>query len=106
MTYHNHENNAKAWVDLLESTGAQFAGPVAWHGSGMLNWGSKLTDWNLAEIWYATSEDGFVWKEQGVAVPRPPKPAPGWRSVSTPDVLFWKGKYYLCFRSRGVLPHW
>ncbi len=57
------------------------------------------TDWDLAEIWYATSEDGFVWKEQGVAVPRPAKPAAGWRSVSTPDVLFWKGKYYLYYQA-------
>ena len=23
-------------------------------------------DWDLAEIWYATSKDGFVWQEQGV----------------------------------------
>ncbi|MEM7812344.1 MAG: glycoside hydrolase [Planctomycetota bacterium] len=57
------------------------------------------TDWDLAEIWYATSEDGFTWKEQGVAVPRPPKPIPGWRSVSTPDVLVWEGKYYLYYQS-------
>jgi hypothetical protein len=27
------------------------------------------TDWDLAEIWYATSNDGFVWEEQGLAVP-------------------------------------
>lgn len=32
-------------------------------------------------------------------MPRPPKPAPGWRSVSTPDVLFWKGKYYLYYQA-------
>ena len=56
------------------------------------------TDWDLSEIWYATSEDGFVWEEQGVAVPRPPKPHPGWRSVSTPDILFWKGRYYLYYQ--------
>ncbi|TWT49395.1 Glycosyl hydrolases family 43 [Rubripirellula amarantea] len=55
-------------------------------------------DWDLAEIWYATSTDGFTWEEQGVAVPRPPKPNVGWRSVSTPDVLFWKGKYYLYYQ--------
>ncbi|MBT4500156.1 MAG: family 43 glycosylhydrolase [Gemmatimonadetes bacterium] len=57
------------------------------------------TDWDLSEIWYATSEDGFVWEERGVAVPRPPKPHAGWRSVSTPDVLFWKGRYYLYYQS-------
>jgi hypothetical protein len=50
------------------------------------------TDWDLCEIWHATSEDGFTWEEQGVAVPRPPKPSPGWRSVATPDILVWKGK--------------
>jgi hypothetical protein len=56
------------------------------------------TDWDLAEIWYATSKDGFVWEEQGVAVPRPPKPHVGWRSVSTPDILVWKGKYFLYYQ--------
>ncbi|QDV65982.1 glycoside hydrolase family 117 protein [Crateriforma conspicua] len=55
-------------------------------------------DWDLADIWYATSEDGFVWKEQGVAVPRPPKPNVGWRSVTTTDILVWKGKYYLYYQ--------
>ena len=56
------------------------------------------SDWDLADIWYATSEDGFTWEEQGVAVPRPPKPHVGWRSVSTTDILVWKGKYYLYYQ--------
>ena len=56
------------------------------------------TDWDLCEIWYATSKDGFTWEEQGVAVPRPPKPQVGWRSVSTTDILKWKGKYYLYYQ--------
>lgn len=57
------------------------------------------TDWDLCEIWYATSTDGFTWQEQGVAVPRPPKPELGWRSVSTPDVLVWENKYYLYYQA-------
>lgn len=56
------------------------------------------TDWDLCEIWYATSEDGFTWEEQGVAVPRPQKPNVGWRSVSTADILKWKGKYYMYYQ--------
>ncbi|KAA3660996.1 MAG: glycoside hydrolase [Calditrichaeota bacterium] len=56
------------------------------------------SDWDLADIWYATSEDGFTWQEQGVAVPRPPKPNVGWRSVTTTDILVWKGKYYLYYQ--------
>ncbi len=61
-------------------------------------------DWDLAEIWYATSDDGFVWEEQGVAVPRLEKPYPGWRSVSTPDILFWEGKYYLYYQAYTQMP--
>jgi len=55
-------------------------------------------DWDLAEIWYATSKDGFTWEEQGVAIARPEKPKVGWRSVSTADILIWKGKYYLYYQ--------
>ena len=56
------------------------------------------TDWDLAEIWYATSKDGLTWEEQGVAVPRPPKPNVGWRAVATTDILKWKDKYYLYYQ--------
>jgi hypothetical protein len=55
-------------------------------------------DWDLAEIWYATSKDGFTWEEQGVAIPRPPKPHVGWRSVTTCDILEWEGKYYMYYQ--------
>jgi hypothetical protein len=61
-------------------------------------------DWDLAEIWYATSDDGFTWQEQGVAVERMEKPHAGWRSVSTPDILVWKGKYYLYYQAYLSMP--
>lgn len=61
-------------------------------------------DWDLSEIWYATSEDGFTWEEQGVAIPRAKKPHPGWRSVSTADVLEWKGKYYMYYQAFSIHP--
>jgi len=61
-------------------------------------------DWDLAEIWYATSKDGFLWEEKGVAVKRLPKPQYGWRSVSTPDVLIWKDKYYLYYQGFNEIP--
>ena len=38
--------DAKAWVDLFQRAGAQFGGPVAWHGSGLVNWDSDITEWN------------------------------------------------------------
>ncbi|MEP0212583.1 MAG: glycoside hydrolase [Cellulophaga sp.] len=57
------------------------------------------TDWDLCDIWFATSEDGFTWQEQGIAIKRPKKPAVGWRSVATTDILKWEGKYYLYYQS-------
>ncbi len=57
------------------------------------------TDWDLSEIWYATSSDGFTWEEQAAAVPLATKPEVGHRSVSTPDILVWKGKYYLYYQA-------
>jgi len=54
-----------------------------------------------ADVWYATSKDGFTWEEQGPAVERPPKPEVGWSSVLTPDILVWKGKYYLYYQCFG-----
>ncbi|MFI3248437.1 MAG: alpha-L-fucosidase [Rikenellaceae bacterium] len=41
--------NAEEWVDLYQRAGAQFAGPVAWHVNGNLNWDSQLTDWTSAK---------------------------------------------------------
>ncbi|MFY0607642.1 MAG: glycoside hydrolase [Cyclobacteriaceae bacterium] len=67
-------------------------------GAALSNDTIPSADWDLSEIWYATSTDGFTWEEQGVAVPRPPKPQVGWRSVTTTDILVWEGKYYLYYQ--------
>ena len=68
---------------------------------GKPKWNDTIpsVDWDLAEIWYATSNDGLNWEEQGVAVKRPPKPTPGWRSVATADILKFKGKFYLYYQA-------
>ncbi|WP_082795894.1 family 43 glycosylhydrolase [Flammeovirga sp. SJP92] len=72
--------------------------PTPPQGPDLCNDTIPSRDWDLSEIWYATSKDGFTWEEQGVAVPRPPKPNVGWRSVTTTDILKWKGKYYLYYQ--------
>lgn len=56
-------------------------------------------DWDLADIWYATSENGFNWHEQGVAVARTDKDQYGDRSATTPDILVFENKYYLYFQT-------
>ncbi|RMG27001.1 MAG: glycosyl hydrolase [Bacteroidetes bacterium] len=60
---------------------------------------NKVFPWDKCEIWYATSQDGWEWKEQGLAVGRG---APGSfddRSVFTPEVLVHQGKYILVYQT-------
>ncbi|MFI3278653.1 MAG: alpha-L-fucosidase [Rikenellaceae bacterium] len=38
--------DAAEWATLFQRWGAQFAGPVAQHCSGCVNWDSEITDWN------------------------------------------------------------
>lgn len=54
---------ASEWVDLFVKAGAQFAGPVAWHVNGCLNWNSKITDWNSAKKGPKTDIYGELAKE-------------------------------------------
>lgn len=57
-------------------------------------------DWDLADIGYATSKDGYTWEDQGIAVPRATgENEVGNRTLSTPDVLQWEGKYYLYYQT-------
>ena len=59
----------------------------------------KVFPWDRCDIWYATSKDGWTWKEQGIAVKRGEKGEYDDRSVFTPEVMEWKGKYYLCYQA-------
>ena len=63
------------------------------------SWEAPVFDWDLAEIWYATSPDGFNWTEQGVAVRRGPRGAYDGRSVFTPDVLMTADGFYLYYQA-------
>ena len=42
--------NAAEWAELFKQAGARFAGPVSWHGSGMLHWDSDLTRFNTVDM--------------------------------------------------------
>lgn len=54
-------------------------------------------------IWYATSEDeGHTWKEQGMALGLGEEGHFDYHSVFTPNILAYKGKYYLYYT--GVQP--
>lgn len=59
----------------------------------------KVFPWDRCDIWYATSEDGWTWKEEGMAVPRGEKDAYDDRSVFTTEILAHEGKYYLTYQT-------
>lgn len=72
-------------------------GPTDGFGGDIEN--EKVFPWDRCDIWYATSEDGWTWKEEGLAVPRGPKGAYDDRSVFTVEVMEWEGTYYLCYQT-------
>ena len=112
LDYHNHDGtlSRRDPSKVIRVNGRYYVWYTRRHSNSPPRGASGGTDvipsfdWDLAEIWYATSEDGFTWKEQGVAVKRPPKPKAGWRSVSTPDILQWDGKFYLYYQAFLEMP--
>ena len=60
---------------------------------------AKVFPWDLTEVWYATSADGWTWRERGRAVGRGPAGAYDDRAVFTPEVLAHGGRYYLVYQT-------
>lgn len=58
----------------------------------------KVFPWDKSEVWYASSKDGWTWKEEGLAITYGPKGSYDDRSVFTPEVLAHEGKYYLVYQ--------
>jgi len=59
----------------------------------------KVFPWDRCDIWYATSEDGVTWKEEGLAVARGEKGTYDDRSVFTVEIMKNENKYYLCYQT-------
>ena len=59
----------------------------------------KVFPWDLSEVWCAKSEDGFTWKDVGLAVGRGKSGSYDDRAVFTPEVLAHKEKYYLVYQT-------
>ena len=56
------------------------------------------TPWDLADVWYASSSDGYDWQEEGPAVERGSAGAYDQRGVFTPGILAQGGRYYLVYQ--------
>ncbi len=60
---------------------------------------AKVFPWDCAEIWYATSKDGYEWEEQAIAVERGEAGRYDDRSVFTPEVMKYDGNYYIVYQT-------
>ncbi|WP_305766841.1 glycoside hydrolase family 117 protein [Candidatus Epulonipiscium viviparus] len=72
-------------------------GPHVGFSSGDLS--AKVFPWDYAEIWVATSKDGWTWEEQNVALKRGEPGRFDDRSVFTAEILKYDGKYYLVYQT-------
>lgn len=86
------KENGKYYVWYTKSTG-----PTQGFGGDIET--EKVFPWDRCDIWYATSDDGWTWKEEGLAVARGEKGAYDDRSVFTVEIMKWEGKYYLCYQA-------
>ena len=79
---------------------------LAWQGIARASEVRPAWDWDMADIWYATSRDGFHWEEQGPAVRRGATGAFDDRAVFTPDILAFEGKCFLYYQViQGLWKH-
>lgn len=86
------KHNGKYYVWYSKSVG-----PTQGFGGDIEN--DKVFPWDRCDIWYATSEDGWTWKEEGIAVARGEKGSYDDRSVFTVEIMEYDGKYYLCYQT-------
>ena len=84
--------NGKYYVYYSRATGE-----TAGFGTGDPE--AKVFPWDKTEVWYATSTDGWEWKEEGLAVGRGEAGSYDDRSVFTPEVLEHEGKYILVYQT-------
>jgi hypothetical protein len=84
--------NGKYYVWYSKSTGPTdgFAGDIE---------KDKVFPWDRCDIWYATSEDGWTWKEEGMAVGRGQKGSYDDRSVFTVEIMKHENMYYLTYQT-------
>ncbi|MBT2160891.1 family 43 glycosylhydrolase [Zobellia sp. KMM 6746] len=86
------KENGKYYVWYTKSTG-----PTQGFGGDIET--EKVFPWDRCDIWYATSDDGWTWKEEGPAVTRGEKGAYDDRSVFTVEIMKWEDKYYLSYQT-------
>ena len=83
--------------DLFYVWYSKSTGPTQGFGGDIEN--DKVFPWDRCDIWYATSVDGWTWKEEGLAVPRGEPGSYDDRSVFTTEIFVHDNKYYLVYQT-------
>ncbi|WP_010521849.1 family 43 glycosylhydrolase [Aquimarina agarivorans] len=65
---------------------------------GTNNPNDNVFPWDYTDVYYATSTDGYEWKEQGPAVERGQTGTFDDRSVFTPEIFIHNDKFYLIYQ--------
>mgnify|MGYP001800643396 CR=1 FL=1 len=85
-----HEGRYFVWYSRSTGPTDGFAGDID---------NEKVFPWDRCDIWYATSEDGLTWKEEGPAILRGEPGEYDDRSVFTTEIFVHKGKYYQTYQT-------
>ncbi len=86
--------------DIIKVDGTYFvwySKRYAADGAGKFPGDASLAHGYHADVWFATSQDGVKWVEQGLSIPKGSKGAWDEQSAFTPNILVWKDKYYLYY---------
>ncbi|UZO80141.1 carbohydrate-binding protein [Aquimarina sp. ERC-38] len=89
-----HNNKFYVWYTY------KLTEPSTWfRGDANLDGDTNVFPWDNADIYYATSEDGFKWDEQGPAVTRGVRGRFDDQSVFTPEIFVHQSKFYLVYQT-------
>lgn len=70
-----------------------------WYSYSLTNGAGKTAPWDLNDLYYASSLDGYSWEEHGAAVERGPVGSFDHRSVFTTEVFYHEGTFYLIYQA-------
>lgn len=70
-----------------------------WYSYSLTNGSGKVSPWDLNDLYYATSTDGFHWTEQGAAIQRGAPGSFDHRSAFTTEVFHHNNMFYLVYQA-------
>ncbi|MEM0994158.1 MAG: family 43 glycosylhydrolase [Bacteroidota bacterium] len=74
-----------------------------WYSYSLTDGAGKTAPWDLNDLYYASSEDGYVWEEHGPAIERGPAGTYDHRSAFTTEVFHHEGLFYLVYQAAADL---